>query len=186
MTDRLRPALAALLTGGLLVLSACGASGDDPAADRTATQPADAGASTSPTAEDADDADDHGGHDAEPARSKPLREGETRTTIAMPGSYTPSAPYGTGTDDYRRSSSTPSSSATAGSPARRSCRATPTSSTTSSCSRCTPSQVAAAEAKDAAEEDEGLDLLSSTGLDRVQDVNRSSWIGAWRRVARRR
>jgi hypothetical protein len=39
--------------------------------------------------------------------------------------------------------------------------------------------VAAAEAKDAAEEDEGWTCFGGTGLDRFQDVNRSSWIGAW-------
>ena len=31
----------------------------------------------------------------------PLRDGEQRMTLTMPESYTPSAPYGTGTDDYR-------------------------------------------------------------------------------------
>ena len=42
-----------------------------------------------------------------------------------------------------------------------------------------PEQVAAAEAKDAAEDDEGWTCFGGTGLDRFQDVNRSSWIGAW-------
>jgi hypothetical protein len=31
----------------------------------------------------------------------PLRDGEQRMTLTMPDTYTPSAPYGTGTDDYR-------------------------------------------------------------------------------------
>jgi hypothetical protein len=31
----------------------------------------------------------------------PLRDGEQRMTLTMPETYTPSAPYGTGTDDYR-------------------------------------------------------------------------------------
>jgi hypothetical protein len=42
-----------------------------------------------------------------------------------------------------------------------------------------PRQVAAAEAKDAAEEDEGWTCFGGTGLDRFQNVDRSSWIGAW-------
>jgi len=42
-----------------------------------------------------------------------------------------------------------------------------------------PRQVAAAEAKDAAEDDEGWTCFGGTGLDRFQNVDRSSWIGAW-------
>ena len=98
MVRRRRSALAAFLATGLLALSACGG-GDGPTSDRSATQPAESPASASPTEEAA--ASGHDGHYAEPARSRRLRAGETRTTIAMPGSYTPSAPYGTGTDDYR-------------------------------------------------------------------------------------
>ena len=96
--SRTRALVAAVLTTGLLALSACG--GDNASdTDHRATQPADASESTSPVAEEA--MEGHDGHDAKPAKSAPLRDGETRTTIAMPGSYTPSAPYGTGTDDYR-------------------------------------------------------------------------------------
>ena len=78
---RTRTALAAVLATGLLALSACGATdGADPEAERSATQPADAPPATAPAAEAADS---HGsGHYAEPAKSRRLRAGETRTTIA--------------------------------------------------------------------------------------------------------
>ena len=84
-----RGTLAAVLASGLLALSACGGGAGEPDADRSATQPT---SSTSPSADEgADEAADagHGGHYAEPAKSRPLREGETRTTIAMPGADTP-------------------------------------------------------------------------------------------------
>ena len=42
-----------------------------------------------------------------------------------------------------------------------------------------PAQVAAAEAKDAAEDDEGWTCFGGTGLDRFQNVDQSPWIGAW-------
>jgi predicted small secreted protein len=38
---------------------------------------------------------------AAPVRNKPLRPGEHRVTVRMPEDYTPSAPTGSGTDDYR-------------------------------------------------------------------------------------
>src|SRR3954469_14889555 len=36
-----------------------------------------------------------------PGKLLPLRKGEDRMTLTMPETYTPSAPYGSGTDDYR-------------------------------------------------------------------------------------
>src|SRR4029079_14717247 len=39
---------------------------------------------------------------ARPGPSVPLRPGEKRLTVTMPEAYTPSAPTGVGTDDYRR------------------------------------------------------------------------------------
>ena len=38
---------------------------------------------------------------AAPVKNKPLRPGEHRVTVRMPEDYTPSAPTGVGTDDYR-------------------------------------------------------------------------------------
>jgi hypothetical protein len=58
-----------------------------------------AGAPTSeaPSETRADDAHP----DAEPGKLLPLRKGEERLTLTMPEAYTPSAPTGKGTDDYR-------------------------------------------------------------------------------------
>ena len=175
--SRTRTAFAALLTTGLLALSACGGS-DSPGADRSATQPAETQATTSPSAEDSA-ADGHAGHYAEPATSKPLRAGETRRTIAMPGSYTPSAPYGTGTDDYRCFLLDPELDRAAWLTGTQVLPGNPDVVHHVILFQVQPAQVAAAEAKDAAEEGEGWTCFGGTGLDRFQDVNKSSWIGAW-------
>jgi hypothetical protein len=171
--------LAGLLAAGLLVLSACGGGSAGPGADRSATQPA---TSSSPsTGESADDSGTHGhgGHYAEPARSKPLRAGETRTTVAMPASYTPSAPYGTGTDDYRCFLLDPGLERDAWLTGTQVLPGNPDVVHHVILFQVAPEQVAAAEAKDAAEDGEGWTCFGGTGLDRFQDVNRSSWIGAW-------
>ena len=184
-------ALAALVAAGLLSLSACSGGDGAGATDRTATQPADAPTSTS-TAPDADDPaaggpdedsaqaaqSGHSGH-AAPVRSRPLRAGETRTTIAMPGAYTPSAPYGAGTDDYRCFLLDPELDRDAWLTGTQVLPGNPDVVHHVILFQVPPGQVEAAEAKDAAEEDEGWTCFGGTGLDRFQNVDRSSWIGAW-------
>ncbi len=77
-----------------LVLSACGTNDSD--------RP-DAESPPSPKATPSEAA--HSSHAPEaaaaPVRHKPLRAGERRVTVEMPEDYTPSAPTGSGTDDYR-------------------------------------------------------------------------------------
>ncbi|MDZ5662427.1 hypothetical protein SFC79_11695 [Nocardioides sp. S-58] len=185
MLTRPRRALAAALASGLLLLTACG--GDDPASDpaddRTATQPAEADAASPESAADAGEEQaqqaGHDGHYAEPARSKRLRAGETRTTIAMPGSYTPSAPYGTGTDDYRCFVLDPGLERDAWLTGTQVLPGNPDTVHHVILFQLPPEQSAAAEEKDAAEEGEGWTCFGGTGLERVQNVDRSSWIGAW-------
>lgn len=182
---RTRPALAALLAAGLLALSACSGADGAGDADQTATQPADS--PTSPATADAEEAGQsgqtgqagHSGHYAEPAKSRRLRAGETRTTIAMPGAYTPSAPYGTGTDDYRCFLLDPELDEDTWLTGTQVLPGNPDVVHHVILFQVPPRQVAAAEAKDAAEEDEGWTCFGGTGLDRFQNVDRSSWIGAW-------
>ncbi|GAA1434554.1 hypothetical protein GCM10009641_28180 [Mycobacterium cookii] len=179
---RTRTVLGALLASALLTLSACG--GTDPgaeadaSAERSATQPVEPPV---PAAEEAEQAagGHGGGHDAEPARSKPLRAGETRTTIAMPGSYTPSAPYGAGTDDYRCFLLDPGLERDAWLTGTQVLPGNPEVVHHVILFKVPPEQVAAAEAKDAAEEGEGWTCFGGTGLDRFQDVDDAAWIGAW-------
>jgi hypothetical protein len=176
-SSRSRHALAAVLTLGLLTLAACG--GGSAEADRSATQPAEEPATTSPTAEEAAAGSHGSGHYVEPARSKKLRAGETRTTIAMPGSYTPDAPYGTGTDDYRCFLLDPGLEKDAWLTGTQVLPGNPDVVHHVILFQVRPDQVAAAKAKDAAEDEEGWTCFGGTGLDQFQDVDRSSWIGAW-------
>ncbi len=176
---RRRPvALAAALTVSLLALSACSGS-DTSDGDRRATQPADAPSSSATAGDEEQAGEGHDGHYAEPARSKSLRAGETRTTIAMPGSYTPSAPYGTGTDDYRCFLLDPALERDTWLTGTHVLPGNPEVVHHVILFQVPPAQVAAAEAKDAAEEDEGWTCFGGTGLDQFQDVDNAAWIGAW-------
>ena len=185
-------ALAALLAVGLLGLSGCSGGDGAGATDRTATQPADSPSSASTASSpdqpaEAEDGQDsaqaeqsgHSGHEAKPAKSRQLRPGETRTTIAMPGAYTPSPPYGTGTDDYRCFLLDPELDQDAWLTGTQVLPGNPDVVHHVILFQVPPGQVAAAEAKDAAEDDEGWTCFGGTGLDRFQNVDRSSWIGAW-------
>lgn len=173
--------LAALLATGLLTLSACsGSGGADDSSDQRATQPAEQ-ASPATTGDKATGEGAEGGHGhyAEPAKARPLRAGESRTTIAMPGSYTPSAPYGTGTDDYRCFLLDPELQKDAWLTGTQVLPGNPDVVHHVILFRVPPEQVAAAEAKDAAEDGEGWTCFGGTGLDPFQNVDDAAWIGAW-------
>ncbi len=177
--SRTRRALAAALTAGLLALSACSGGDGSDGARQTATQPADS--STTASTADAEEAGQtgHAGHYAEPAKSRRLRAGEERATIAMPGAYTPSAPYGTGTDDYRCFLLDPELGQDTWLTGTQVLPGNPDVVHHVILFQVPPRQVAAAEAKDAAEDDEGWTCFGGTGLDQFQNVDRSAWIGAW-------
>jgi hypothetical protein len=176
---RTRRLAAVLASAALIGLSACSGGATTGG---SATQPADSATPAVPDASDpggvAGEAT-HEGHDVKPARARPLRPGETRTTIAMPGSYTPSAPYGTGTDDYRCFLLDPELDRDTWLTGTQVLPGNPDVVHHVILFQVPPSQVAAAEAKDASEDGEGWTCFGGTGLDQFQDVNRSSWIGAW-------
>jgi hypothetical protein len=99
----------ALMVAATLGLAACG--GGAPAGPEDAPSPTATAAAGGDHADDAGaDHDDAGSgtevetgdhHEVEATRPEPLRAGERRLRLTMPASYTPSAPYGVGTDDYR-------------------------------------------------------------------------------------
>jgi hypothetical protein len=78
---------------GMFLLAGCGSSSDHEG--HAAAVPT-ADATTTPTPHE----DSHPAQ-AAPVKNKPLRPGEHRVTVRMPETYTPSAPTGVGTDDYR-------------------------------------------------------------------------------------
>jgi len=93
-SHRLR-ALAALALAVPLALAACGGGSVDPAP----PAPTGHGSAAAPSSGATPVAEDD--HPIEATRPEPLRPGERRLRLTMPATYTPSAPYGTGTDDYR-------------------------------------------------------------------------------------
>ena len=89
----------------------------------------------------------------------------------MPGSYTPSAPYGTGTDDYRCFLLDPELDRDAWLTGTQVLPGNPDVVHHVILFQVPPAQVAAAEAKDAAEDGEGWTCFGGTGLDRFQNVD---------------
>ncbi len=160
----------------LVALSACGGADSTSGGPGEATQPVGSPSST-PTDEAVAGHDD--GHYAEPKKAKPLRAGESRTTIAMPGSYTPSAPYDVGTDDYRCFLLDPELDKPAWLTGTHVLPGNPDVVHHVILFQVPPAQTAAAEAKDAAEEGEGWTCFGGTGLDQFTNVDDASWIGAW-------
>jgi len=80
---------ALVATSALVLLAACGSGGTTGKAAGSASETPKTSAPATATTTTA------------PAASKPLRAGERRVTVRMPAAYTPSAPTGVGTDDYR-------------------------------------------------------------------------------------
>ncbi|MCD4527157.1 hypothetical protein [Nocardioides sp. cx-173] len=161
-----------LVAAGLLalVLSAC--SGADDPAPEVAGEPA-------PTA--ASDAPPPAHHaPAAPAKLKPLRAGERRVTMTMPETYTPSAPTGTGTDDYRCFLLDPRLARDSYLTGTNVVPGNPDVVHHVILFRVPPDQVAAAEERDAETEGLGWTCFGGTGLDgEFQNPEDAPWLGAW-------
>jgi hypothetical protein len=125
----------------------------------------------------------HVSHAAAPTpttRPKPLRPGERRVTLAMPAAYTPSAPYGTGTDDYRCFVLDPHLTQD------RFLTGTFVKPDNADVVhhvilfRVPPESVPAVEAQDAAEKGQGWTCFGGTGLDSPGgSLDDAPWLGAW-------
>ena len=152
--------IATALAGGVLLLTGCNG-GTEAAAPETATA-----IQTAPE------------HHQSPASTKtvPLRPGERRLTVRMPESYTPSAPTGTGTDDYRCFLLDPQLD--------RDAFLTGTDVLPGDAEvvhhvilfRVSPERVAEAKAHDAATDGLGWTCFGGTG---VGDLSVTPWLGAW-------
>lgn len=86
---------AALLAGALVLLAGCRSGGTADAAGETTT------GTTSPSAAASTHPAGHGDGAGAGTSGRPLRDGERFLDLAMAAPYTPSAPTGKGTDDYR-------------------------------------------------------------------------------------
>jgi hypothetical protein len=161
----MRRRLAALLTVGLLLV-ACGGADDG-----------ESGPGSSASA-DAHPAGEH----AAPATAKPepLREGEERVTLTMAEPYTPSAPTGVGSDDYRCFLLDPGLSKDVFLTGTNVLPGNPALVHHVILFQAPPEQLAAARQKDDAEQGEGWTCFGDTGLgDPVNALDDAPWLGAW-------
>ncbi len=172
MKTRLRAAFGAVAV--VLLATGC-QNGDTTAADGAATAADEQPAGVESEAKIAHD--DH--VDAEPAAEVPLRKGERRATLEMPAAYTPSAPYGAGTDDYRCFLLDPELvddewlTGTTVQPGN------PEVVHHVILFQVPPDQIEAAEAIDAEEDGQGWTCFGGTGLDRFENLDDAPWLGAW-------
>jgi hypothetical protein len=110
----------------------------------------------------------------------PLRKGEHRMTLTMPEAYTPSAPYGTGTDDYRCFLLDPQVDQDVWLTGSNVLPGNPNVVHHVILFKIPPDSVAEAEAKDKASSGEGWTCFGGTGLagefGSLEDAN---WLAAW-------
>lgn len=115
-----------------------------------------------------------------PGKHLPLRPGEKRMTLTMPSPYTPSAPTGTGTDDYRCFLLDPHLKKDVWLTGSNVLPGNPAVVHHVILFRVPPDKVAEAEAKDAESADEGWTCFGGTGLSGdFQNIDDASWLAAW-------
>jgi hypothetical protein len=116
---------------------------------------------------------------AAPVARKPLRAAERFVRLAMPTPYTPAAPYGTGTDDYRCFVLDPHLSRDAFITGLNILPGTPSEVHHVILFRVPPETVQAVEDQDAADDGEGWTCFGGTGLERGGALDDAPWLGAW-------
>jgi hypothetical protein len=114
-----------------------------------------------------------------PVRSRPLRAGERLVRLAMPQPYLPSAPYGTGTDDYRCFVLDPHLSRDAFITGLNIVPGAPEVVHHVILFRVPPGSVAAVEAQDRSAKGEGWTCFGGTGVDTTRSLTDAPWLGAW-------
>ena len=170
MTRLIRIAAAALL----ILVAGCGST-DEPAAAPT-PEPAPSATAVAEVPET-----EHTDHpDVKPGKLLPLRRGEDRLTLTMPEPYTPSAPTGVGTDDYRCFLLDPTLARDSYLTGTNVVPGNPDVVHHVILFRVTPDQVADAEGLDAESPDPGWTCFGGTGLPGdFANVDDANWLGAW-------
>jgi len=148
----------------LVVLAACGSGS-------TTTRPA--APSTAPATESAT------GTTGTPGSSTPLRAGEHRVTVRMPEAYTPSAPTGVGTDDYRCFLLDPEVAKDAFVTGFNVEPGNPDVVHHVILFRVPPDLVESAEYKDSQSPGEGWTCFGTSGLANDGSIDDAPWLGAW-------
>jgi len=161
--------LAALAAAAVLVLTAaCGTDSPDAAPGEQPSPQTSHSGST-------------GGHSetATPVKQKPLRAGERRIDVRMPAAYTPSAPTGVGTDDYRCFLLDPkiaTDSYVTGFDVKP---GNPDVVHHVILFRVPPDQVAAAEQRDDETPGQGWTCFGTSGTGSGGGIDDAPWLGAW-------
>lgn len=156
----------------LLLVTACTASDPEPVPQPAG--PATTGAAATPEAT-------HAAHAGGRGQQAPLRRGEQRRTLTMPAAYTPAAPTGVGTDDYRCFLLDPRLEEDAWLTGTHVLPGNPDVVHHVILFRVPPEDVARAEAKDAETPDEqGWTCFGGTALDgEFANLDDAPWLGAW-------
>ena len=159
---------AAVAAAALALVTACGTTPSSGTADAPGSS---ASPSTKPVVVPGDP--------VEAVAPKPLRQGESRMALRIPTSYTPSAPNGVGTDDYRcflldpHLTSAKYLTGTFVKPDNRNVVHHVI------LYRADPNQVGAAEQLDAKDPGEGWTCFGDSGLPNSSDLDNAPWLGAW-------
>ncbi len=168
-TARLRIIVAA---AALLAAAGCGPGEHE---GHTSAEPAPDSPSTATDGEAA-----HGhGSTATPAKARPLRDGEHRLKLEMPQPYTPSAPTGFGTDDYRCFLLDPELDEDAWITGTNVLPGNTDVVHHVILFRVPPRQVGQAKQLDEGTPGEGWTCFGGTGLDDFQGIDDAPWLGAW-------
>ena len=177
--SRARLTRAAAAAAGLGLLAACGL-GNAGGAEPDAAAGSRASASATPEADtDAGSTQGHAGHAASPVRLKPLRAGEKRLTLKMPEAYTPSAPTGVGTDDYRCFLLDPKLDEDVFLTGFNILPGNPDVVHHVILFRVPPGQLEQARTRDAAEAGQGWTCFGDVGVDQGPQLDNAPWLGAW-------
>ena len=116
---------------------------------------------------------------AAPAADRPLRAGERRVTVRMPAAYTPSAPTGVGTDDYRCFLLDPKVAKDSFITGFNVKPGNPDVVHHVILFRVPPDLVSEAKAKDAETPGRGWTCFGTSGLDNDGSIDDAPWLGAW-------
>jgi len=164
-----RVCTALLAVVAILVLAACGSTGTSAGPDvPTAGATSPSGTTSSAT-----------GTTTTPVTPQPLRPGERRVTVRVPTAYTPSAPTGVGTDDYRCFLLDPKVTKDSFVTGFNVLPGNPDVVHHVILFRVPPDLVAEAERKDAATPGEGWTCFGTSGLSNDGSIDDAPWLGAW-------
>jgi hypothetical protein len=188
-TPRARVSRALAAAAATVLIAACGLNDSDGGAEPDpvagSRTPSAAGSATPDPGPDAgtdagtDDGAGHSGHSGSPAGARPLRPGEQRLTLKMPEPYTPSAPTGVGTDDYRCFLLDPKLARDVFLTGFNILPGNPDVVHHVILFRVPPDQVARARTLDAAETGQGWTCFGDVGVDDGPRLDDAPWLGAW-------